>query len=42
MVKLEAEGSAGQEEMVGLRWEALARLGAPRMLQAALEAEVRA
>jgi putative transposase len=42
MVKLEAEGSAGPEAMVGLTWDARARLGAQRLLQAALEAEVSA
>jgi putative transposase len=42
MVKIEEEGSAGPEEMVGLTWDALARLGAQRMLKAALEAEVSA
>lgn len=42
MVKIEEEGSAGPEEMVGLTWDALARLGAQRLLKAALEAEVSA
>jgi putative transposase len=42
MVKREAEGRAGPEAMVGLTWDELARLGAPRLLQAALEAEVSA
>jgi putative transposase len=42
MVKIEEEGSEGQEEMVGLTLDELARLGAQRMLKAALEAEVSA
>lgn len=42
MVKIEEEGSKGQEEMVGLTLDELARLGAQRMLKAALEAEVSA
>ena len=42
MVKREDEGGAGQEEIVGLTLDELARLGAPRMLKAAWEAEVRA
>jgi putative transposase len=42
MVKIEEEGSAGQEEIVGLTLDELARLGAQRMLKAALEAEVSA
>jgi hypothetical protein len=42
MVKREAEGSAGPEAMVGLTWDELARLGAPRLLQAALAAAVSA
>ena len=32
MVKREEEGSEGPEEMVGLTWDELARLGAQRML----------
>jgi hypothetical protein len=40
MVKREEEGSEGQEEIVGLTLDALARLGAQRMLEAALEVEV--
>jgi putative transposase len=42
MVKIEEEGSEGQEEIVGLTLDELARLGAQRMLKAALEAEVSA
>jgi putative transposase len=42
LVKREAEGSAGPEAMVGLTWDELARLGAPRLLQAALAAAVSA
>lgn len=42
MVKIEEEGSEGQEELVGLTLDELARLGAQRMLKAALEAEVSA
>ncbi len=42
MVKMEEEGSEGQEEIVGLTLDELARLGAHRMLEAALEAEVSA
>ena len=42
MVKREEEGSEGQEEIVGLTLDELARLGAQRMLKAALEAEVSA
>ena len=42
MVKIKEEGSEGQEEMVGLTLDELARLGAQRMLKAALEAEVSA
>jgi hypothetical protein len=42
MVKREEEGSEGPEEMVGLTLDELARLGAPRLLKGALEAEVRA
>ena len=41
-MKREAEGSAGPEAMVGLTWDELARLGAPRLLQAALAAAVSA
>lgn len=42
MVKIEEAGSEGQEEIVGLTLDELARLGAQRMLKAALEAEVSA
>ena len=42
MVKIEEEGSEGQEEMGGLTLDELARLGAQRRLKAALEAEVSA
>ena len=42
MVKIEEAGSEGQEERMGLTWDELARLGAQRMLKAALEAEVSA
>jgi transposase-like protein len=42
MVKIAEEGSEGQEEMVGLTLEELARLGAHRLLKPALEAELRA
>jgi putative transposase len=42
MVKIEEEGSEGQEEIVGLTLDELARLGAQRMLKVALEAEVSA
>jgi putative transposase len=42
MVKREEEGSEGQEEIAGLTLDELARLGAPRMLKEALEAEVSA
>lgn len=42
MVKIEEEGSEGQAEIVGLTLDELARLGAQRMLKAALEAEVSA
>ena len=42
MVKIEEEGSEGQEEIVGVTLDELARLGAQRMLKAALEAEVSA
>lgn len=42
MVKIEEEGRKGQEESVGLTLDELARLGAQRMLKAALEAEVSA
>jgi putative transposase len=42
MMKIEEEGSEGQEEIVGLTLDELARLGAQRMLKAALEAEVSA
>jgi putative transposase len=42
MVKIEEEGSEGQEEIAGLTLDELARLGAQRMLKAALEAEVSA
>jgi putative transposase len=42
MVKIEEEGGEVQEEIVGLTLDELARLGAPRMLKAALEAEVSA
>jgi transposase-like protein len=42
MVKSAEEGSDGPEESVGLTVDELARLGAPRLLKAALEAEVRA
>lgn len=42
MVKIEEEGSEGPEEMVGLTLDELARLGAQRLLEAALEAEVSA
>ena len=42
MGKRKEEGSEGQEEIVALTWDELARLGAQRMLKAALEAEVSA
>jgi putative transposase len=42
MVKIEEEGLEGQEASVGLTLDELARLGAQRMLKAALEAEVSA
>jgi transposase-like protein len=42
MVKIEEEGSEGQEEIVRLTLDELARLGAQCMLEAALEAEVSA
>ncbi len=35
MVKIEEEGSEGQEKIVGLTLDELARLGAQRMLKAA-------
>jgi len=42
MMKIEEESSEGQEEIVGLTLDELARLGAQRMLKAALEAGVSA
>ncbi len=42
MVRIEEDGSEGQEEIVGLTLDELARIGAQRMLKAALEAEVNA
>jgi putative transposase len=42
MVRIEEGGSEGQEEIVGLTLDELARVGAQRMLKAALEAEVSA
>jgi putative transposase len=42
VAKIEEEGSEGQEEIVGLTLDELARLGAQCRLQAALEAEVSA
>jgi transposase-like protein len=42
MVKREEEGLEGQEERVGLTLDELARLGAPRLLKAAVAAEVSA
>ena len=42
MVRREEDGSEGQEEIVGLTWDELARVGAQRLLKAALEAEVSA
>ena len=42
MVRIEEEGSEGEEGMVGLTLDELARAGAQRMLKAALEAEVSA
>lgn len=42
MVRIEEDGSEGQEEIGGLTLDELARVGAQRMLKAALEAEVSA
>ena len=42
MVRREEDGSEGQEEIVGLTLDELARVGAQRLLKAALEAEVSA
>ena len=42
MVRIEEDGSEGQEEIVGLTWDELARVGAQRLLKAALEAAVSA
>jgi putative transposase len=42
MVRIEEDSSEGQEESVGLTLDELARVGAQRMLKAALEAEVSA
>ncbi len=40
MLKIEQEGNEGNEDLVGLTLDELARIGAQRMLKAALEAEV--
>ena len=42
MVRIEEEGSEGKAELVGMSLDELARRGAQRMLEAALEAEVSA
>jgi putative transposase len=42
MVRIEEDSSEGQEKIVGLTLDELARIGAQRMLKAALEAEVSA
>jgi len=42
MVRIEEEGNEGKEELVGMTLDELARAGAQRMLQTALEVEVSA